>query len=220
MNNKNDIVFSTIGGGKFSPSPEFIELFPEMNRLLQSSVVIDFTIDNNQKFRQYIWIKSDKSTVGWLCRLEHCIPQGRNIIDEHALLSCQVGGIIDYWVNKSYEIDTDTFIDNNNFTFSLVNSGTGIGGWEKLYLSACENEELVPLDTSDFVTFALEANGNTTFYNKNTKEVFYYAHDGYFPIDIFSINGQPEYTIHKFDGIETFTDYVETLAVQWQKIIK
>lgn len=218
MNKQQNIDFTGIGGGHFDPTSEFIDTFPKMTELLQKPLVVDFAINRHQRFRQYIWSRNNSKSIGWLCRLEHCVPQGRNIIGEHILFSKNVGGIIKYWIDDK-GITSNTFIDNNHFTFSLPDTHSGIGGWEDNYLSDCSDIGVEPLDVKDFVTFALEANGNTTFYHKDTKEVFFFAHDGYSPIDITLLSGQPDYSIHKFDNVTTFVDYAEALASQWLNII-
>lgn len=217
--NKQNIIFSAIGRILFQPSVEFSATFPLMTQLLQKALIIDFTINENQRFREYIWTRDDNTTCGWLCQLEHCVPQGRNLIPEHILFSKIVGGIQKIWFeNKA--IRTNTFIDNNNFTFSLSDSTIGIGDWEKKYISDCNDNNIKPLNIDDFVTFGLESNGNTIFYHKDTKEVFLFAHDGYSVFDIAEVDNQPNYTIHKFLDISTFVDYVEMLATQWLKIVK
>jgi hypothetical protein len=218
MSKQQNIEFTGFGGGHFSPTNEFKHTFPKMTELLGKALVVDFAINRHQRFRQYIWAQENSKSIGWLCRLEHCVPQGRNIIPEHILLSNTVGGIVEYWIDDK-SINVDTFIDNNHFTFSLPDTHSGIGGWEEHYISDCANAGFTPLETKDFVTFALEANGNTTFYHKDTKEVFFFAHDGYSPIDIALLEGQPDYTIHKFDSVTTFVDYAEALATQWLSII-
>ena len=215
---RNQVIFDKMCSGKIELPKEFVSLYPTMSQLLQQATIIDSILNGNQRFRQYIWLKGE-SCFGWLCQLEHCTPQGRNIIPEHILLAHQLGGIIQYWSNDKHETSTDTLIDANKFTFPLTLSFKGMGGVEDHYLKTCENNNTTPLDSNDFVTFALEANGNTTFYQKDTKEVFYYSFDGYSPIGVNLVEGQPEYTIHKLAEVNTFIDYVETLAKQWLTII-
>lgn len=217
--NKQRIAFSGIGTTHFQPSEEFSSKFPNMTQLLKKALVINFIINENQRFREYIWTKNDGSTCGWLCQLEHCIPQGRNIISEHILFSKNVGGILKYW-SENKRLLPDSLIDNNVFTFSLTDTFIGIGSWEEKYISDCNNNAIKPLNINNFVTFALEANGNTTFYHKDTTEVFLFAHDGYSVFDIIEAEHQPNYTIHKFVNIKTFSDYVEVLATQWLKIVE
>lgn len=218
MNKQPYVNFTNIADGKGTFEKEFQATFPKLNNLLLKASWIDFTINNNQLFRQYIWVDKDGNTSGWLCHMEHCVPRGRNIIDEHALLSKNVGTIVQYWMGGHRTVET--FLNANEYTFSMKDAAIGIGGWEKKYIEACKSEGVDPINTKQFVTFALETNGNTTFYDSETKEVFFFAHDGYSPIDISILKGQPEYTIHKFDNVNTFTDYAEQLACQWEKVVK
>lgn len=217
MSKQPHINFTNISDGKGTFEKEFQTMFPTLNKLLLKASWIDFTINGNQLYRQYIWTDKQGNTSGWLCHMEHCVPRGRNIIQEHAVLSKNVGTIVQYWMGGHRAIDT--FLKANEHTFTLKDAVIGMGGWEENYLAACKSEGIEPLDVNEFVTFALEANGNTTFYNSNTKEVFFFAHDGYSPIDLSIVKGQPEYTIHKFDLVNTFTDYAEQLAHQWEKVI-
>ncbi len=217
MRNKQ-VVFSNIHDGKADFSADFSMLFPKMTLLLSKAYKVEFTLNDNQRFRQYIWAADNGRTSGWLCKLEHCIPQGRNIIPEHILLSQTMGGIMHFWLDDS-AVNVDTFIDANNYTFSLTDSMVGIGGWEENYVNECKTEGLKPLDTTEFVTFALEANGNTTFYNHKTKEVFIYLHDDYSPFKVTPQNGHPSCTIYKYDKVKTFADYVECLADQWLELL-
>lgn len=217
MKNNGNIGFDTMHGANIKFSTEFIQLFPLMTELLEKAKVIEFTINSNQRFRQYIWIHNDGTTSGWLCRLEHCVPQGRNIIPEHILLSQNLGGIINYWSDSKSK---ETFVDANVFTFSLVDTFKGIGGFEDDYIRKCQEEQINPLDIADFVTFALERDGCVTAYNYKTKEIFMYLLDGYTPFAYSVVDGQPEYTLHQLHSAKTFVEYVEALAEQWLSVIK
>ncbi|HMM04019.1 MULTISPECIES: hypothetical protein [unclassified Dysgonomonas] len=215
----NQVIFNGIHDGKITFPKEFATLFPKMTRLLDKAYKIEFTLNGNQRFRQYIWTLNGGNTIGWLCKLEHCVPQGRNIIPEHILLSQNMGGIVEYWLEDN-TMEAESFIDNNQFTFSLVDSTVGIGGWEENYADECKSQGIEPMDTSDFLTFALEANGNTTFYNHKTKEVFVYLHDDYSPFGITPHKGHPLCTIYQYDKAPTFVDFVEILAGQWLQVIE
>lgn len=219
MVNNKTITFDNIRNGEVDFSKEFVTLYPKLTQLLKRATTIELTLNGNQRFRQYIWTNAEGQTSGWLCKLEHCIPQGRHLIDEHILLAKTMGGIIKYWLADESKAP-DSFIDANTFTFSLTESHTGIGGWKGDYASECKSEKVEPLDTSKFVTFALEANGNTTFYDHQTKKVFVYLHDDYSPFATIPHQGSPLCTIYEYDKVDTFTDFVETLAEQWEKALK
>lgn len=215
----NQVIFDGIHDGKMNLSPDFIALFPKMTQLLDKAYKVEFTLNGNQRFRQYIWTNAKGGTCGWLCKLEHCVPQGRNIIPEHIMLSKNLGGVIKYWLGDRTE-DANSFIDANSFTFSLTDTTVGVGGWEDSYVDECKEQGLEPLDVSEFVTFALESNGNTTFYNYKTKEVFVYLHDDYSPFEITPHKGHPSCTIYQYDRAKSFVGYVEALADQWLQVIQ
>ncbi len=220
MTKRQDTRLSEFKGGHFSASEAFAETFPQMSFLLKQALTVDFKINHGLRFRQYIWTRADGSTAGWVCRVDHCVPQGRNIIDEHQLLANELGGVINWWVDKAYEVKKDTLIKNNNFTFCLSDSVIGFGGWEEAYKAQCEKEGVEAFDPANFVTFAVDENGNTTFYNKDTKQVYTYLQDGYTPFDSTIVSGQPEYSIHQLDKAKSFVEYAELLANQWLDIIK
>ncbi|MBO0929656.1 hypothetical protein [Fibrella aquatilis] len=208
---ETNITFDRIGNGKLTYSDDFITTFPKLFSLLKTAHVLDFTINSNKRYRQYIWRLINNKTCGWLCQLEHVFPQHLNLIPEHILLTKTMGGIINYWGGDDFN---ETLLYANNFLFGIQNS-TNSFEWADNYLEACELESLLPLSLADLLTFSQESNGNNTFYHKETKEVFLYAHDGYSPLDITLKADQPKYTIYTYDNIITFNDYVETLAEQW-----
>lgn len=215
----NQAIFNEIHDGKMAFSQEFTTLFPKMAELLDKAYKVEFTLNGNQRFRQYIWTNDEGGTAGWLCKLEYCVPQGRNIIPEHILLSKSIGGIVEYWLGDRTE-DADSFIDANKFTFSLVDSTVGIEGWGDNCVNECKEQGLDSFDTSEFLTFALEANGNTTFYSHKTKEVFVYLHDDYSSFGIIPHKVHPLCTIYQYEKAKSFVEYVETLADQWLHVIQ
>lgn len=216
MVNNKTITFDNIRNGEADFSKEFVTLFPKLAQLLKRAITIELTLNGNQRFRQYIWTNQKGETSGWLCKLEHCVPQGRHLIDEHILLAKTIGGIIEYWLTDQPR-DPNSFIDSNIFTFSLTNSHIGIGEWEHNHASDCKTNDGDTLDPNRFVTFALEANGNSTFYDYETKEVFIYLHDDYSPFATIPI---PGHSIYRYNAVTTFTDYVEALAQQWSEALK
>jgi len=217
MRKQRDISLGKMNGVLFKPSQEFESTFPALASLLRKATVIDFVAENNQSFRQYIWTHKTGCTTGWLCRMEHQRPQDVTYISEHLLLAKQVGGIIHYWCG--HENDVLTVIDNNNFTFTLKDCTTGLGGHEDYYYELCE-EEAAPLDISKFTVFALEANGDITLYNTETKQVYVFLPGDYSPFEFTPVEGQPLGTFYKYDRAETFVEFVELLAKQWLEIIK
>lgn len=212
---KQQLNFDSIGDASLNLSADFVNNFPKLSALIKNASVIDFTINSNKRYRQFIWQLADNETCGWLCQLEHVVPQDLNLIPEHILLNKTIGGIIEHWGDEDFD---ETFLYAKNFTFGLQDAINSFE-WEESYLESCEEEDSTPIDVSKLLTFSQEANGDNTFYNKETKEVFLFAHDGYSPLDITLVDGQPDCTIYTYDNVKTFNDYVETLADQWQQII-
>ena len=91
--------------------------------------------------------------------------------------------------------------------------------WEEYYVELCKNERVQKNITTELVCFATEANGNATYYDLENKQVLLFAPDHSFK-NVEILDGQPEYTFYKIEGIETFTDYVEVLSQQWIDIIQ
>jgi hypothetical protein len=208
-----NIHFDNIESGKLALSAEFISTFPTLAALLKTATVLDFTINNNQRFRQYSWALASQQSCGWLCQLEHVTPQDKAFIAEHILLVKNIGGIVNSWGNFS-----ETLLTAKNFLFGLQVSFNGIDT-EDNYLAACEADDLTPIDLTQVITFAMDANGDCTFYDKNTKKIFLHAQSGYSDFDITLLDNQPEYSIYRYVQIHTFVDYVETLASQMQLTI-
>ena len=96
MRTQRDISLDNMQEILLNLSQEFEATFHVLSFLLKKAIVIDFIMENNQLFRQYIWIHKDRKTSGWLCRMDHRHPQNVDHIPEHLLLSKQIGGILHY----------------------------------------------------------------------------------------------------------------------------
>jgi hypothetical protein len=160
-------------------------------------------------YRLYSWNTKDGNTAGWLCRIE-TNNSTIEILLEHQLLVDNIGGI-----EESYGSDEcEKLTDNQNFLFIKSECKTIDKDLKDIYLDICEEENLKPLTTDNFITFAVEANGNTTFYDLREKRVFLFAQDHCFDY-VTEVENQPEYTFYTINGVEIFVDYVEKLAKQW-----
>ena len=69
----NQLVFNGIHNAELSFTENFISLFPKMMQLLSKAYKVEFTVNSNQRFRQYLWTKGDGNTIGWLCKLRGVI---------------------------------------------------------------------------------------------------------------------------------------------------
>jgi len=100
-----------------------------------------------------------------------------------------IGGIEESY--EEQECETEKLTDNQNFLFIKSECESGFDkDWKDYYSDICEEDNLKPLNTDNLLSFAVEANGNTTYYDLKTKKVLLFATD------------------HCFD-------YVEKLAKQW-----
>lgn len=212
----NQICFDNIEETELNLPNEFTTTFPLLADLLHRAKVIDFVINGNQRFRQYIWFTPAGNMLGWLCQLEHLIPAEIKFLKEHLLLAKNMGGIIEHWGNE----DESTLLDAKLFNFSLKESTQGINEWEEHYLERCKEREIIPRDTSKFVTFSLESNGVPTFYDIENQQVYSYLFNGYSELRSRPINGHPDYTIYEYQDIKTFNEYIEYLAKEWLSLIE
>jgi hypothetical protein len=103
--------------------------------------------------------------------------------------------------------------------FLGTGSSRGIGDYDDYYQTMCDDENCVPINFSDFVAFAEEANGSLSMYNPCNGNVLLFSHDQNFDYVEF-MEEQPQYTFHTFKGIVTFVNYVEEVANQWLNAIK
>jgi len=200
-----------------SYSEDFKKTYPLLFGLLLKARTVEIILTRTRKkketvvnYRLYSWDTKDGNTAGWLCKIESgqsAIP----ILPEHELLINHIGGI-----QESYETDSENekLTDNQNFLFIKSDCELSAKEWNEYYLDSCEEEGLEPLDTDHFLAFALEANGNTTYYDLRTKQVFLFAPDHCFDY-VTEVENQPEYTFYRINGVDTFVDYVEKLAKQW-----
>lgn len=206
----SDIVEFLDNDLNISLSDKFQETFPNLTNLVQKSRKLNLTI-NNQEYILFSWTNKDNISFGWLNKIELDKTNEIEIIEEHELLLKEIGGI-----QESYNQPEPSLTNNQNFLFIKSECSLGIGGWDNYYEEMCKEENKTVIDYKDFICFVQEANGDVTLYDKNTKEVMLFAHDHCFD-NVEFLDNQPEYTFHKINGIETFVDYVESLATEWTK---
>jgi hypothetical protein len=210
--------------GCFECSDAFVETFPVLHELLSEARVADIVLTKTKKkketvlnYKLFTWNTKNGASAGWLCKVESEDNRMIDILPEHQLLSDHSCGI-----QENYETDSDVekLTDNQNFLF--IKSECEFGpdkDWEEYYHELCEEENVQPIDMTNFVCFAIEANGNMTYYDLKTKKVFLFASDHCFDY-VTEAEGQSEYTFYTINGADTFVDYVEMLARQWLNEIK
>jgi hypothetical protein len=188
-------------------------LFRLVSRARVAAVVLTRTKKKKEtvhNYRLYSWDAKNGNTAGWLCRIE-TNNSSIEILPEHQLLLDNIGGI-----EESYrqEYETDKLTDNQNFLFIKSECERMDKDTKEIYIEDCENENLKPLNTDNLLGFAVEANGDTTYYDLQTKRVLLFSHDNDYDY-ITQVENQPEYTFFTINGVETFVGYVEELAEQW-----
>ena len=112
---------------------------------------------------------------------------------------------------------------NYNYTLTLNQDFMFVGSmntdkldWEEYYIDRCEKLGTKPIDLSNSVFFTKEANGAKYFYDRKTKDVKLFSHDHAFRF-VESLPNHPEYTMHKINRVDNFTEFVELTAKQWNE---
>ena len=187
---------------------DFKTTFPNLYYLIKRSRVLEVII-NNIRYKLYSWDSKTGEPCGWLCKLEPADVSNLLISPEHQMLLDTIGGI-----KESYNEPDDAFTNNQNFLFIKSECEQGLGYSSTYYNDMCRNTAVVPLLENNLVMFVEEANGGRTLYDLSTKKVYLFSHDHCFDYVTF-LEGQPKYTYHLINGVNTFQDYVETLAQQW-----
>lgn len=204
-NDKVELLDTTLN---YSLTKKFQDTFPKLTSLIEKARVLNLTI-NYQSYKLFSWTNKDSKSFGWLNKIESDKTTDIGLIDEHELILQEIGGI-----QESYNQPEPSLTNNQNFLFIKSECSKGIGGWDDYYEIKCEEENKQKIDYKDFVCFVQEANGDATLYDRNSKEVMLFAHDHCFG-NVEFLENQPEYTFHKINGIKTFVDYVESIAIEW-----
>ena len=189
-------------------STKFKSTFPILTKLILKARILNLKI-NKEDYKLFGWTSKNNVRYGWINKFEKSRNSELKLITEHRLLLDEIGGI---W--ESFNQPEPSLTLNQEFLFIESECMSGIGGWDEYYELMCEEYNLEKIDYDDFVCFVREANGDVTLYNPENKEVFLFAHDHSYD-DVEFIKGQPEYTFHKINNVDTFVDYVEKLAYQW-----
>ena len=194
-------------------SEEFQKTFPKLTGLIKKARILNLTI-SSETYKLFSWTKRNGIICGWINKFEKEQKNDLQLIAEHRLLLSEIGGI---W--ESYNQPEPSLSNNQEFLFIESECLSGIGGWDEYYEIVCKQDNINEIDCSEFVCFVREANGDVTLYNPKNKEVFLFAHDHCFD-NVTFLDGQPEYTFHKINKVNTFADYVEELANEWQTEIE
>ncbi len=204
--------------GKFNLTESFKATFPIMTELINGSVKTGVEY-KGKSMVLFSW-EVENEISGWLCQFDK--PK-IELLKEHQLLIDNIGGIIESY-NGPESIEINGF--NYNYTLTLAQNFMFVGSlatnkldWEDYYFEICVKLGFKPIDLSNVVFFSEEGNGAKYFYDRNTKEVKLFSHDHDFRFVEF-IENQPEYTMHKVMGVNSFVDFVELLSKQWLRFFE
>jgi hypothetical protein len=222
----------TYEGKAKSLSPEFVAHFPQMARLIHSAEVTELTANGTHR-RLYTWVHRSGKKWGWLTDLDSTLNShsGRapeathalatDILPEHSLLVDAIGGIQEYFNDPSadgrdHKDEDSMFTWAKNFTFSLpwcfkMESQAEVYDEQMWVHEPVAKNLQVVID--DLLCFSQEANGNLTLYHRKTGQIYMLLVDHAFDY-VELLPGHP-HCFYTIKGVNTFTDYVETLAEQW-----
>jgi hypothetical protein len=199
----------------------FTSKYPKLTLLLNQARITELSISNNS-YKLYTWDNQEGNTMGWLSPLPSLEQPPSYLHEDHRLLLKYFGGIKEHWNNsiEFYEGEFDTWIANLNSAMCLEDSIEGFKGWEKGYEEECKRQGMKQIiKSTDYISFAFEANGNLTAYHKQTSELLLFAHDHAFDY-VIPVKDTPAYTFYHFKGCQYFSDWVEQVAQQWIERIK
>ena len=203
---------------EFNLTQKFQSTFPVLTELINRSVKTGIEFKGKSMIL-FCW-EIDHEISGWMCQFD---KPNIKLIDEHQLVIDNIGGIIESF-NGPESIDVDGI--NYNYTLTLNQDFIFVGSmntdkldWEDYYVDRCKELGIEPIDLTNSVFFSKEANGAKYFYDRRTKQVKLFSHDHAFKFVEF-LENQPEYTMHKINGVNIFIDFVELIAKQWNKHLK
>lgn len=200
---------------QFNLTKKFKEIFPIMSDLICSSTKTGIEF-KGKSFILFTW-EIDNEISGWMCQFDQpSIP----LIEEHQILVDNIGGIIESFNGpKSMEINgvdfNYTLTANQDFMF-VGSMNTDKLYCEDYYLDWCVKSNCNPVDLSNAVFFTREGDGAKYFYDRRTKEVKLFSLDNNFRF-IEPVPNQPERMMYTIKGLDTFEEFVEMTAKQWNE---
>jgi len=191
--------------GVYKPSKAYKNTFLLFDELIYNARITDINF-NGKKYYLYGWTDKKEKSFGWLCKLPSKKVDNKLGEDHKLLLSC-FGGIVETW----NEID-GSWLCNLNSALTEEESNIGFGDWESFIHEICFEEGVEEyIDPEDYISFAFEANGNLTMYNRLSGDVIMLAPDHCFDY-ITPLDGYPEYTLYRINNCKDFICWVEKVA--------
>jgi hypothetical protein len=207
--NKNEVAIDKTKafGEVFKITQNFSTDFPKFSSLLRQARITPVLVDGKQYY-VFGFTSLIGDSCGWLCLPPTVTERSDLHLDHRVLLTC-FGGIVETWNGPV------SWLSNLNFALCEEESSSGFNGMEEYIEEMCSDEGLVPfLNPNDYISFAVEANGNCTVYHKQSSSIMMVAPDHCFD-NITRIEGYPDYTLYKMNDCENFKEWVELVANQW-----
>lgn len=202
--------------GVFNPSPAFIKAYPVLTQLLSRARVTPI-VAGQVAYLLYGWTGQDERSLGWLSPTLDAPLMKNQLHSDHRLLLRFFGGVEAQW-NEPVD---ENWLLNLNWAPCEKDCEIGFGeGIEDYYLDLCEQEEIEPsLDVNQYISFAVEANSNTTAYHRRTSEVVMFAHDHCFDY-LTPLASCPDYSFYTLNNCPDFRSWVENVAGQWLRVVQ
>ena len=183
------------------------DVYPSLSRLLAQAAITNVSVDD-VAYQLFAWDSTDRNRIGWLCFPEsQQVPTGLH--EDHAELLQSFGGIV-----ERFNEPEDTWLLNHDDALTCSEASHDASFLED-YMWAFEDAGLtLPIVPTDYYSIAREANGNTTLCHRLSGQVVLFAPDHSFDF-VMPLDGCPDYTLYKIDGIVTIRDWVNAVADQW-----
>jgi len=198
--------------GAWAPfSPEFEQLFPELDLVLRKACVTSIVLDG-AKYHLFSWVDRDGISCSWLSP-EASVDPPVSVFAEHRVLLTSFGGIVE----RSHEPDW-WLVDHNDALTELVarKDATFLKDWDS-EPSVFEGTP-IPIEMEQFYVIAEEVNANCTLCHRLTGEIVLFAHDHLFD-HVKRYPGCPENTLYRLPTARHFRDWVNAIAFQWRTSI-
>lgn len=188
------------------PSPVAV-VFPTLARLLAQSLVSPVSV-NDLAYQLVAWDNAAGQRMGWLCSMPNTSIPG-NINASHMELLRSFGGIV-----ERFNEPVDSWLLNHNEALT-AREASHDAMFLYDYAWAFDDAGVdLPIRPSEYYCLAREANGNTTLCHRETGQVLLFAPDHDFDF-VVPLEGCPEYTLYRINGVVSLSDWVDMIARQW-----
>ncbi len=203
---ENIIVGESLPSGSWQASDIFTNTFPNLTRLLNAAHISHLELDDS-KYTLFSW-EGVLGISSWV--VEYPVDGfSANVFSTHRVMLAEFGGIAE----RANDLGNSWLINMNDVLTreeSLSDVSQELSSW----WDALEIRWEIPIEVRDFYSLAHETNGNFTICHRETGKVLLFAHDHSFDY-VTKLEGCPEYTLYRLNGVFGFVDWVEIVAKQW-----